>query len=165
MIFITGAASSGKTSLTKLLKAQLPSDKFDIHDIDEADRWSDDYEAWRDAKVEHWLKQSIENRKEGVETILCGIIYPEHAAKCPSYDAAQPVKYILLDASPEELTERFHKRMEGRINRQISISQELKKEVQDTENREVVETTNMAIEDIAGSVAGRLTSPVDNERK
>ncbi len=76
MIFITGAASAGKTSLINRLKESLPSDKFDIHDIDEADKWGDDYESWRDAKVEFWLKQTIENRTKGIETILCGIIYP-----------------------------------------------------------------------------------------
>ena len=74
MIFITGAAGAGKSSVTRALKTHLPKDKFDIHDIDEADKWIDSYEDWRDAKIEHWLKVSIDNRKEGITTILCGIV-------------------------------------------------------------------------------------------
>jgi thymidylate kinase len=156
MIFITGAASAGKTSLIKLLKEQLPADKFDIHDIDEADGWTDDYEAWRDAKIEHWLKQSIKNKQKGIETILCGIIYPEHAEKCASYTQAQPVEYILLDADADTMRQRFYKRMESRINRQIEISKELKLELEAIDNKTVVDTTRLSVGDIAGVVASRL---------
>ncbi len=156
MIFITGPASAGKTSLIKLLKEHVPKEKFDIHDIDEADKWTDDYVAWRDSKVEYWLKQSIENRKKGIETILCGIIYPEAAAKSPSYAAAQPVKFILLNTNAEELRQRFYKRMEGRINRQIEIGKELSLEVQSIDGAEIVETTGMTPESIVGSLIKKL---------
>lgn len=156
MIFITGPASAGKTSLIKLLKEHLPKEKYDIHDIDEADKWTDDYIAWRDSKVEYWLKHSIENRKKGVETILCGIIYPDDVAKSPSYDKAQPVRYILLNADPEELKQRFYKRMEGRINRQIEIGKELALEVKSIDDGEIVETTGITTESITDIVIKKL---------
>lgn len=143
MIFITSAASAGKTSVVKLLKERLPSDKFDIHDIDEADKWGDDYEGWRNAKIEHWLKQSIKNRKKGVETILCGIIYPEHVIKSPSYAKAQPVKYVLLDATPEVIKDRYYKKMERWLNRQMEISKELKIELKNIKNKQVIDTNNI----------------------
>ena len=157
MIFITGPASAGKTSLIKLLKEHLPKEKFDIHDIDEADKWTDDYVAWRDSKVEFWLKQSIKNRKKGIETILCGIIYPDAASKSPSYAAAQPVKFILLNTDAEELKQRFYQRMEGRINRQIEIGNELKAEVKSIDGAEIVETTSMTPELIMGNVIKKLS--------
>lgn len=159
MIFITGSSSAGKTSLIEQLKEQLPRDKFDIHDIDEADKWTDNYESWRDAKIEHWLKQSIKNKKNGIETILCGIIYPEHVAKCDSFKDAQPIKYILLDASAEVIKARFYKRMESRINRQVEISNELKIELEDVDNRDIIDTTTLATEDIASIVTDKIKSP------
>jgi len=152
MIIITGAASAGKTSLIKRLKGQLPSDKYDIHDIDEADRWTDSYEDWRDAKIEYWLKQSIENHKRGIETILCGIIYPEHVTNLPSYAEAKPVEYINLDATPEEITERFLKRRQRWLNRQIEISKELRDELQNTENAHIIDTTGVDPDEIASKV-------------
>ena len=112
MIFITGAASAGKTSVIRRLKEALPEGKFDIHDIDEADLWGDDYEGWRIKKIEYWLAKSIENRKHGIETILCGIIHPAIVEAAPSFVAAYPIEYILLEASPEVMAERFFKRKE-----------------------------------------------------
>lgn len=156
MIFITGASSTGKTSLIKRLKEQLPSDKFDIHDIDEADKWGDDYEGWRDAKIEYWLKQSIKNRGKGIETILCGIIYPEHVTKAPSYDEAQPVEYVLLDATPKAIEERFYKRKQSWLNRQMEISQELKKELQQVKNKHIVDTNSITSDDVAESLVKHL---------
>jgi len=156
MIFITGAASAGKTSVVKLLKQHLPSDKFDIHDIDEADRWTDDYENWRDAKIEHWLKQSIENREKGVETILCGIIYPEHVVKSPSYTEAEPVKYVLLDATPEVIKERYYKKMQPWLNRQMEISKDLKGELQNLENNQIIDTTNISSDVVAENLIKQI---------
>ncbi len=156
MIFITGAASAGKTSLIDRLKAQLPSDKFDIHDIDEADKWEDDYEAWRNAKIEQSLKQSIQNKKNGIETILCGIIYPEDVAKCHSFHDAGPIRYILLDASPEALKARFYMRLEGRINRQIEISNEIKKEILGIEGADIIDTSPLSTENITRLVTKKF---------
>lgn len=156
MIFITGASSVGKTSLIKRLKEQLPSDKFDIHDIDEADKWGDDYESWRDAKIEYWLKQSIKNREKGIETILCGIIYPEHVIKAPSYTEAQPVEYVLLDATPKAIEERFYKRKRSWLGRQMEISQELKKELQQIENKHIVDTNSVTSDDVAENLVKHL---------
>ncbi len=152
MIFIIGAASVGKTSLVNQLKEKLPARKFDIHDIDEADLWTDSYEKWRDAKIEHWLKQSIINRENGIETILCGIIYPAHVVKSSSYGLAKPVEYILLDAHADAIKERFYKRMESKINKQVEIAGELKSELQTVKNKQVVDTTDLSIEDIANTV-------------
>ncbi len=157
MILITGAASSGKTSAVKLLKEQLPADKFDIHDIDEADKWTNDYEGWRDAKIEYWLKQSIENRKQGIETILCGIIYPKDVVKPPSYSVAQPVEYILLDASPETIQDRYYKKMQPWLSRQKEISKELKSEFQNKPGIKVLDTTNTSSNDIARTIAKQLS--------
>ena len=156
MIFITGAASTGKTSIVKRLKELLPNDKFDIHDIDEADKWGDDYEGWRDAKIEHWLKQSIENRKKGMETILCGIIYPEHVIKSRSYAKAGQVKYVLLDATPEAIKERYYKKMERWLNRQMEISKELKSELQNVKNKQVIDTDSITSDAVAENLAKHL---------
>lgn len=156
MLFITGAANTGKSSLVKLLKEGLPSDKFDIHDIDEADRWTDDYESWRDAKIEHWLMQSIKNKKYGIETILCGIIYPDHVVKAPSYAEAKPVEYILLDATPEAIKGRYYKKMEPWLSRQIEISQEIKTELQGIEDKQIVDTTSATSDGIAESLIRKL---------
>lgn len=158
MIFITGAASAGKTSAIRLLKEMLPDDKFDIHDIDEADRWAGDYEAWRDAKIEYWLKQSIENKKKGIETILCGIIYPEHVVNAHSYAEAEPVEYILLDATPEAIRERYYKKMEPWLNRQMEISKELRTELAGLENKQVVDTVNASTVEVAQAIVSRINS-------
>lgn len=156
MIFITGASSAGKTSLIKRLKEQLPSDKFDIHDIDEADKWGDDYESWRDAKIEYWLKQSIRNREKGVETILCGIIYPEHVMKAPSYTEAQPIEFVLLDAAPKVIKERYYKKRQPWLARQMEISQELKSELQHIQNTHIIDTNSITSDDVAEKLVKRL---------
>lgn len=160
MIFITGAASTGKTTLIDQLKQQLPVDKFDVHDIDEADRWGDDYEGWRDAKIEYWLKQSIQNKIAGIETILCGIIYPEYVTKSPSYTEAGPVTYINLSATPEVITERYLKRQKRWLDRQIEISQELRDELQGTKNAHIIDTSNIASDEVLTSVL-KLISPAE----
>lgn len=160
MIVITGAASTGKSSLVNELKEKLSGDKFDIHDIDEADRWGDDYEAWRDAKVEYWLKQSIENRKLGIETILCGIIYPKHVVKSPAYAYAAPVEYINLDATPDVITQRYLKRRQVWLDRQIEISKELREELQVAENAQIIDTSNIPSSEVAERVVN-LIQPTD----
>lgn len=156
MIFITGASSAGKTSLIDRLKKQLSRTKFDIHDIDEADRWTDNYEEWRDAKIEFWLQQSIKNREKGIETILCGIIYPKHVIRSPSYEAAAPVRYILLDADEGAIRERSYKRIESRISTQLAIAKDLKGELEDLKNKQIINTTNLSIENIAITLSKKL---------
>lgn len=160
MIFITGAASTGKSSIVKALKERLPEDKFDVHDIDETDRWeADKYEEWRNAKVEHYLRESVVNRKEGVETILCGIIYPEQVKKSLSYEQAKPVKFIFIDASPEAITERFHKRWQSKIDCHIEIENELRSEIESLQNKTVVETSNIPSDSAADQVIEALNDP------
>jgi adenylate kinase family enzyme len=175
MIFITGAAGAGKSSVVRALKARLPQNKFDIHDIDEADKWDDGYESWRDAKIEHWLKQSIDNRKHGITTILCGIIYPDHVEKAPSYASASPVSYVLLDIPASIVTERNlekhtlgtaeEKRL-GRFEpdskwdrwakRQMEITVELRRECGNLENTEVFDPATRTADEIAGEIAKRI---------
>jgi thymidylate kinase len=165
MIFITGAASTGKTSIVKQLKELLPASKFDIHDIDEADKWKpDQYEQWRDAKVEHFLKLSITNREKGIETVLCGIIYPEQAKKSPSFKKAEPVRFIFLDASPETIKERFYKRWQLRIDRQIEIENELRMEIDHQEHASVVNTDRISNSEASKTIKGLIGAQELNER-
>ncbi len=80
IIVVTGAGGSGKSILIKGLKKVMLSTKYDIHDIDEADHWGDEknYPAWKQAKIEYYLERSKKNDNEGIDTILCGIIFPQN---------------------------------------------------------------------------------------
>ncbi len=111
IIFITGTGGAGKTTLIADLKRDLPAEKFDIHDIDEADRWGDNanYSAWRRAKIEYYLEQSKKNDKKGIDTILCGIIFPQGVLNSEVYPGAS-ARFILLDAEPDSIASRLRVR-------------------------------------------------------
>jgi len=111
IIFITGTGGVGKTTLITGLKRELPADKFDIHDIDEADRWGDNsnYPAWRRAKIEFYLEQSKKNDIVGIDTILCGIIFPQGVLNSEVYEGAS-ARFILLDAEPDSIASRLRVR-------------------------------------------------------
>ena len=163
MVFITGAAGVGKSIIIEGLKKRLPRERFNIHDIDEADLWKDDYEAWRDKKIDYWLKQSQKN--QSVITILAGIIYPKSVISAPSYPADQDVKYILIDASPRVHYERFMARskntnseaVERKIRRHIEIQNELKSDLERIENVVTLDTTSLSPGDMVNLVEKKLT--------
>ena len=175
MIIITGAAATGKSTVTRLLRELLPKDKFDIHDIDESDKWTNSYEEWRDAKVEYWLRRSISSNKAGITTVLCGIIYPENVRATTYYNGAIPIKYFLLDASPEAITSRFEQKLEAQeksgvkgrnqindkaawLKRQIEISQELRREYERMSEATVIDTTDLSIEEVLANIKEGLKS-------
>lgn len=111
IILITGAGGAGKSTLIAGLKRELAADKYDIHDIDEADRWGDNsnYPAWMRAKIEHYLEQSKKNDKDGIDTILCGIIFPQGVLNSEMYEGAS-ARFILLDAGPDSIASRLRVR-------------------------------------------------------
>jgi broad-specificity NMP kinase len=169
MIIITGAAATGKSTVTRLLREQLPKNKFDIHDIDESDKWTNSYEEWRDAKIEYWLRRSISSNEAGITTVLCGIIYPENVTTAAYYTDSLPIKYFLLDASPEAITDRFKQKLEAQqksgvkgrnqisdkaawLKRQIEISQELRQEYAKIDTAIIIDTTDMTVEDVLAKV-------------
>lgn len=173
MIIITGAAAAGKSTVTRLLKEYLPKEKFDIHDIDESDKWTNSYEAWRDAKVEYWLRRSVGSKKAGITTILCGIIYPENVRQGGSYKAAAPVRYFLLDVTPEVLTQRYLSkvgskeekltgkaepgtRVERGLKRQIEITAELRQAYKNVEHAHIIDTNDTPARVIAESIEKQL---------
>lgn len=163
MIFITGAANVGKTSLVNQLKRELPSAKFDIHDIDETGRWSGDYIAWRNEIIEHWLRQSIVNNSAGTQTILCGIISPEDVCKLTSHGESTDVVYILLDATADDIYSRFKQKRLKNSNKlfqdngalhvaaQIEVAKRLKKSVQQNHGL-IIDTHNKTKEEVAEQV-------------
>jgi thymidylate kinase len=172
MIFITGASSTGKSTLIKHLKEVLPKDKYDVHDIDEADLWTDDYPAWRNEKIDYWLKQSLTNTKAGITTILGGIIYPDNVMQAPTYEPDIPLSYILLHASPEVITQRFNSRystkkraamtaeqrteLETRLKRQIEISDELKTAYEKLQGVTIIDTSDLSPEEVLRKVQHNL---------
>jgi adenylate kinase family enzyme len=169
MIIITGAAATGKSTVTRLMREQLPKDKFDIHDIDESDKWTNSYEEWRDAKIDYWLRRSISSNEAGITTALCGIIYPKNVTDADYYTDALPMKYFLLDAMPNTITTRFKLKLEAQeksglkgrnqiddkeawLKRQIEISRELRQEYGQMANATIIETTDLGIEDVLAKV-------------
>jgi thymidylate kinase len=175
MIIITGAAATGKSTVTRLLREQLPKDKFDIHDIDESDKWTNSYEEWRDAKIEYWLRRSISSNKAGITTVLCGIIYPENVRATNYYNGAIPIKYFLLDASLEAITSRFKRKLEAQeksglkgrnqiddkeawLKRQIEISLELREEYGQIDDATVIDTVNLPVDEVVGKIKQALAS-------
>lgn len=107
MIFISGAAGVGKSTVIKNLKTNLPKESFSLHDIDESDLWNHDYKAWKIAKIDYWLQRSKSNNQFEIDTILCGIVSPNDVSAAQSFSDGLPIKYILLHASPEILASRL----------------------------------------------------------
>jgi thymidylate kinase len=174
MIFITGAAAAGKSTVTKLLKDRLPSHEFDIHDIDESDKWTNDYEDWRDAKIEYWMRRSISSQKANIATTLCGIIYPEHVEASAYYKTTPVIQYFLLDAPAEAITARFKQKLidrakngnQGRnqvknvdswLKRQIEISTELREIYQNLPEAVVIDTSKTTAEEVADQIMVKIS--------
>lgn len=166
MIFITGAGNVGKSSTTRILKQQLATDRYDIHDIDEADLWGDDYEGWKAKKVEYWLQQSIKNDEEGKSTILCGIIYPRDVRQAASYAKAHILVYFLLDADPDEIRKRWAKHygdrfkeapVQSKMNRHLEIAKELRDAYTGVKPAHVIDTTREGAEEVAEQIIKALT--------
>ncbi len=174
IIFITGAGGVGKSTLVEGLKRELPADKYDIHDIDEADLWGEEsnYKAWKQTKVEHYLEQSKKNDKVGIDTILCGIIYPQSVLNSEVYEGAS-ARFILLDAGPSAIAGRLRTRhtaateewlREAEVN-QAETARTLKQDFSDTpiarlkEKPDValVDTTNLSPQEVLNQVKQLLT--------
>ena len=158
MIYISGTGNVGKSSVTRLLKERMPRDKYDIHDIDESDLWTNDYEAWKAAKIEYWLQRAISSSEADITTILCGIIYPKNILNAPSYSSKISIACYLLDATPEVIQERwslhYGKRLEedskvaAKMKRHIEISQELRTAFKDMQQAHIIDTSSLTIESV-----------------
>lgn len=169
MIFVTGAANVGKTSLINRLKHELPADKFDIHDIDETGKWSGEYSVWRDERIDYWLKQSVINRQNEIETILCGIIFPQDVERQASYRSVGIISYILLDASSDDIQDRFRQKRKRRVVQsfqdngalhiatQAEIAKRLHKIIQ-KKSGYIINTSGMDIDHVTQQVLGVIHS-------
>ena len=174
LIFITGAAGVGKSSVTKLLQEQLPKDTYALHDIDESDKWTNDYEAWRDSKIDYWLQRGRSSDEAGITTSLCGIIYPENVEKAPSFSEDVLIQYILLDASADVITKRLLSkygtederrefdaektgRMKRKLKRQLEIADELRSVYTNRQDAYIIDT-NRVLSEVVDDILEKVKS-------
>ena len=169
MIFISGAAGVGKTTVVDNLRRRLPREKYALHDIDESDLWTHDYPAWRAAKVDYWLQRSKSNNETGMDTVLSGIVSPKVVADVPTFSAELPIKYVLLHAAPEVLASRLISKLgteeeraefdEERIRQMkefvdghLAKNKKLLEAFESCADAEVIDTTNSAPDEVCERV-------------
>lgn len=108
--FISGVSGVGKSSTMDHLEKLLPSDKYDIRDIDERGVPDGGGLDWLNKETRHWLDVAKSNASNGKSTIICGFANPELFEKVYKKDEDIPAQIILLHASEEVLRNRLETR-------------------------------------------------------
>jgi len=108
--FISGVSGVGKSSTLKHLKEVLPSNKYDIRDLDERGVPDGGGLEWLNNETRYWLDVAKENALAGKDTIICGFANPELFSKVYKQDEDVDAQIILLHASGEVLRHRLETR-------------------------------------------------------
>jgi tRNA uridine 5-carbamoylmethylation protein Kti12 len=114
IIIITGTSTSGKTTVYEYLKSDVDLKDIDFHDIDENDvpkfeLGEYDIEYWRKYRVTQLLLDAQRNQRP---TVLCGIIYPHEILENGHFAGDNPVYFLLLENSEEQIRKRWMTRLE-----------------------------------------------------
>ncbi len=104
--FISGVSGVGKSSLIPHLRALLPVDRYDVHDLDERGVPDGGGKAWHDKEMRHWIDVGNENATKGISTIICGFAQPEGLAEV-GLEGDLEVCPVMLDASDDTLRSRL----------------------------------------------------------
>ena len=110
LFFVTGVPGIGKTSIIGHLKGLL-GDRYEVHDFDERGVPDNVSVRWRMREMAHWTKESVDNGRRGISTVVCGNVMPSEAS------AEVESAFICLDATDEKLRER----LEGRYKDPKSV--------------------------------------------
>ena len=76
--------------------------------------------------------------------------------RAASFSEAKPIEYILLDATPEAIQQRYYKKMQPWLSRQQEIAKELRDSIQTVEGKQVINTVNDSSDEIAKDIASGL---------
>ncbi len=88
LFIVTGASGTGKTTISSLVRKQLP--EFDVFDMDIIDNVD-----WQIAK-ENWLRIAYSISLSGRGTVLCGTMVPENIASSDYIDRFDRILYMNL---------------------------------------------------------------------
>lgn len=108
--FVSGVSGVGKTSTMAYLKDMLPSDEYDIRDLDERGVPDGGGLEWLKNETRYWLDVAKNNVYDGKSTIVCGFANPELFKDVYKSNEDVPVEIILLHASPQVIEERLRGR-------------------------------------------------------
>lgn len=108
--FISGVSGVGKTSVLKELKQVLPTNKYDVRDLDERGVPDGGGLVWLNNETRHWLDVAKQNAQSGKSTIICGFANPELFKEVYKEVEDIPAQLILLHASGETLEQRLRGR-------------------------------------------------------
>lgn len=128
IFFVTGASTSGKTTIIPLLKDRLPKN-FIVYDFDERGVPDNVTHEWRKKETVYWLKVGIKNAEQNKHTIVCGVSIPSEVAENKELLQNVEPQYLLLDVSSSAIRRRFVtrlsvKKIEQEWARTIGLSEE-----------------------------------------
>ena len=104
-ILVTGAEGCGKTSLIPFLKRELKG--FKINDFDEVGIPLNPPLQWRLDTTKHWLKIANNNQKNGLDTLVAGLIFPGEVKMYEEHKSLD-IMFILLDLPVVRLNPDFN---------------------------------------------------------
>lgn len=171
--FISGVSGVGKSSTMDHLEKLLPSDKYDIRDIDERGVPDGGGLDWLNKETRHWLDVAKSNASNGKSTIICGFANPELFEKVYKKDEDIPAQIILLHASGDILRQRLQARhstsesireierasalpVEKFIENNIEFAPKFR-EICEKYQCPIIETDNKSPEDIAREIVAIIT--------
>jgi hypothetical protein len=106
-VLVTGASGVGKTSVRKLIEAEIAGQiaVCELGDLGITPEWS---LRWRHQAVEQVVQLALKHRASGKHFLLCGDpVPPSELYAAPSAGDLAGIRVCLLDASPEQQTERL----------------------------------------------------------
>lgn len=109
VLFITGTSGSGKTTLTNKLKELLSVKKYAVYDFDEVGVPENADALWRQSTTQYWVNEAIKNSKNGLSTIICGVIVPQEVMSIQVKEAV-PIKFVFLKINNTLIMERLKSR-------------------------------------------------------
>lgn len=161
LFIVTGASGSGKTTVIKELRDQLPD--VDVFDIDTIQPFiGDDWSRIRNI----WFRIARSIAESGRITIICGTLMPWDAEKCEDYNFFNQIYYLNLHCNDETREVRLKARdwSDDMIQEHISFAQWL------LENAHIayptpmptIDTTNMDVRTVAFHITEWIHSHSDS---
>jgi gluconate kinase len=128
LYFIGGACGAGKSTIARELVKRVPESKFAIHDFDERGVPANTPDSWITEEAKYWLGVAAEKSEEEMSTVICGDAPEVFYDFWREFGAPRP-KFLLLEASDEEIARRLRKRYRDAglaryLERQLGLSPE-----------------------------------------
>lgn len=113
LLLVAGASGSGKSTTLAAVGDRFPAASVTCREFDSIGVPAGADKEWRHGAVEHWVRQSLREQRQGRHLVLFGQVPVGELLAAPSADLLDGIAACLLHCSPASRRERLIARGKG----------------------------------------------------